>query len=275
MDFTRIPKCDLHTHSSFCDGENSPEKFVLSAIKKGMDAIGFSAHAPMPFETEATAPCISVARYREEVFRLQKKYREQISVFLGLEQDYYAADPAIGYDYLIGAVHCLRMGDEYVFLDRSAKELRSVVKRYFGGDGYRLVSYYYQLVANLPTRTGCEIVGHFDLITKFNGDGSFFDEKDPRYLRAAMDALDALLERDVLFEINSSDCVAGLRKIPYPAPLFLHRIAERRGRVILSSDAHCAGDLMSGFLKSARIARASGLGSVWTLTETGWESHSF
>ena len=272
MDFTRIPKCDLHTHSSFCDGENSPEEFVLSAITKGMDAIGFSAHAPMPFATEATMPCGSVTRYCEEILRLREKYRGQISVFLGLEQDYYAADPAIGYDYLIGAVHCLHMGDEYIFLDRSAEELRETVRRYFGGDVYRLVSHYYQLVAGLPSRTGCDIIGHFDLIAKFNKDGSFFDENGPRYLRAAMDALDALLEQNVLFEINSSDAVAGLRKIPYPAPLFLHRIAERRGRALLSSDAHCAEDLLAGFLDSARIARAAGLGSVWTLSETGWKS---
>jgi len=272
MDFTRIPKCDLHTHSSFCDGEDAPEAFVLSAIEKGMNVIGFSAHSPMPFEAEGAMSTDSVARYREEILRLREKYRGQISVFLGLEQDYYAADPAIGYDYLIGSVHCLRMGDEYVFLDRSAEELREAVKRYFGGDVYRLASHYYQLVAELPSRTGCDIIGHFDLIAKFNKDGSFFDENDPRYLRAAMDALDALLEQNVLLEINSSDAVAGLRKIPYPAPLFLHRIAERRGRVLLSSDAHRAENLLAGFLNSVRIARAAGLGSVWTLSEAGWKS---
>ena len=30
-------KCDLHTHTVFCDGKNTPEEMVLSAIEKGLD----------------------------------------------------------------------------------------------------------------------------------------------------------------------------------------------------------------------------------------------
>ena len=34
---------DLHMHTTFCDGKNTPEEIVLYAIDKGFSAIGFSA----------------------------------------------------------------------------------------------------------------------------------------------------------------------------------------------------------------------------------------
>ena len=46
-------------------------------------------------------------------------------------------------------------------------------------------------------------MGHFDLLTKFNEGDRLFDAGAPRYLDAAMGALDTLLKEDVLFEINT------------------------------------------------------------------------
>ena len=39
---------NLHQHTTFCDGKNTPEEIVLEAIKKGFGAIGFSGHCHMP-----------------------------------------------------------------------------------------------------------------------------------------------------------------------------------------------------------------------------------
>ena len=33
---------NLHQHSTFCDGKNTPEEIVLAAIDKGFDVIGFN-----------------------------------------------------------------------------------------------------------------------------------------------------------------------------------------------------------------------------------------
>ena len=43
-------KADLHTHTSFCDGKNSPEEMVRSAVEKGFDVLGFSGHSYTPFD---------------------------------------------------------------------------------------------------------------------------------------------------------------------------------------------------------------------------------
>jgi predicted metal-dependent phosphoesterase TrpH len=41
---------DLHVHTTFSDGKNTPEEVVLSAIDMGFDAIGFSGHGYTDFD---------------------------------------------------------------------------------------------------------------------------------------------------------------------------------------------------------------------------------
>ena len=41
-------KANYHTHTTWCDGKDSPEAVVLAAIGKGFAAIGFSSHAMLP-----------------------------------------------------------------------------------------------------------------------------------------------------------------------------------------------------------------------------------
>ena len=44
---------DLHMHTVYCDGHDTPEDMVLSAIDKGLDTVGISAHS-YTFSTQAT-----------------------------------------------------------------------------------------------------------------------------------------------------------------------------------------------------------------------------
>ena len=42
-------KTNYHTHTLYCDGKNSPEEVILSAIEKKIDILGFSGHSMYPF----------------------------------------------------------------------------------------------------------------------------------------------------------------------------------------------------------------------------------
>ena len=37
-------KVNLHTHTKYCDGTDSPEELVCEAVKRGFSALGFSGH---------------------------------------------------------------------------------------------------------------------------------------------------------------------------------------------------------------------------------------
>ena len=44
-------KRNYHTHTDFCDGQNTPEEMAEAAAKKGFPALGFSGHSYTDFDT--------------------------------------------------------------------------------------------------------------------------------------------------------------------------------------------------------------------------------
>ena len=64
---------NLHTHSTFCDGKNTPEEMVQLAIKKGFDSIGFSGHSYMSFSKEWSMSLADTEIYKKQITQLQLK----------------------------------------------------------------------------------------------------------------------------------------------------------------------------------------------------------
>lgn len=140
----------------------------------------------------------------------------------------------------------------------------------FSGDFLSLAEAYYQREALVAEKTGCQIVGHFDLVTKFNQDGLFFDESHPRYLSAALEALDSLLRRDIIFEINTGAISRGYRTSPYPSLFLLRTLRQRGGRICITSDAHSAAAVTCAFSQAAELAMACGFRETWVLGRSGF-----
>ena len=263
--------CNLHTHTTFCDGKNSAEEIVQEALRLGMTTIGFSGHSATGLGIFGMTQ-ERQAQYREEILRLKELYRDRICVLLGIEQDYFSGVPTEKFDYVIGSVHYVRCGEEYIPMDSSAKHLTDGAARHFHGDLFALSRAYYETLARIVERTDCDIIGHFDLLTKFNEGGVMFDENDYRYRRVALDVLDALLEKDVRFEINTGAIARGYRRTPYPSPWILRRIAEKKGRIVLNSDAHAKAHLQCFFPEAVQYAKACGVGGIDILTAQGWRT---
>ena len=265
-------RSNLHTHTSFSDGKNTPEEIVKAAIAYGMEAIGFSEHSYTPIDTSYCMSIDGTAQYRAEIERLKAVHKDQIRILCGLELDRFGSAPDVVYDYLIGSVHYVPLGGEYCVVDLGADALMDAVNRHCDGDIYRFVSAYYETVAEVADVTGCDIIGHFDLITKYNEGGRLFDESNPRYLRAATDALDVLLKKDVIFEVNTGAIARGYRKTPYPSPALLRYIAQKGGQITLNADAHRKEHLMYAFEDALHLVRAAGFGSILAMSKSGWIS---
>lgn len=229
---------DLHTHTFFCDGKDSPEDMVLSAIEKGLDTLGILTHSYVEFDLSA---CIAEDRQNEfitEVNRLKEKYKDKIKILCGIEVDYYATSVAEGYDYRLGSLHYFKIGDKYYSLDISIPGFIEMVEKEFGGDYLAVCEEYYRLLADVPRKTKADIIAHIDLITKFNEGERLFDTKDPRYIKAYRAAVDKLVTYGLPFEINTGAISRGYRTSPYPAPDILEYIKEKGGKLIISSDSH-------------------------------------
>ena len=84
---------DLHLHTVYCDGRNTPEEMVVSAIDKGFACIGFSGHSFVSFDPGCGMDDRAVAAYRKEILTLKETYKDRIRIFCGIELDSYSDIP--------------------------------------------------------------------------------------------------------------------------------------------------------------------------------------
>lgn len=234
---------NLHTHTLYCDGKDSPEEIVKTAIKKGFSYIGFSGHSPMGFETDYAMRAQKEEKYFEEITALKEKYAGKIKILCGMEKDFFSIIDTKRYDYTIASVHYVCCDGKYYDVDLSPDALGRVIKEYFGGDPYSYAEEYYRLVSQLSG----DIIGHFDLLTKFDRNNEIFTPKEKRYKKAALSALEVLIAKDSVFEVNTGAMARGYKDMPYPDLWILEEIKKRGGRVILTSDCHDAQNLDYGY----------------------------
>lgn len=229
---------DLHMHTTFCDGKNSPEEMVLSAIEKGLKVVGISCHSYTHFTSECCVTPENELVFVQTVNELKKKYADKIKVLVGIEKDLFTTASNGEYDYVIGSVHYYKRGDKYSFVDRAKDEFIRSVNELFDGDYYSAVEEYYENMALIVEKTNCDIIGHIDLVTKFNKDYNLFDETHPRYVNAYKKAIDKLVKFNKPFEINTGAISRGYKTEPYPSKQILEYIKSKGGKFVLSSDSH-------------------------------------
>lgn len=234
---TRI-KTDLHIHSHFSDGKDSPRDIVLAAMEMGLTTIGFSDHSYAPQDLDCCIPEARIEAYRATVRQLAREFQGRITICCGIEQDLDTPFGTEGYDYAIGSVHHLYKDGVYAAVDHTPEILKDARDRLFGGDIYALAENYYRRVALLPQKHRFRIVGHFDLVSKFNESEPLFDPCHPRYVAAWQAAADSLLKTHRLFEINTGAISRGWKTEPYPSREMIRYIRERGGTFLLSSDSH-------------------------------------
>jgi len=264
--------CSVHTHSTLCDGKNTLAEMARAAFEAGAVSFGASGHShtEIPCDLGCVLPA-DLTAYRAEVLRLRGEYDGRMEVLLGIEQDSLSTQPVPEWaDYWIGSVHNLRSPGGYASVDDSPEKLAEGCRTLFGGDFLSMAEAYFSDVSKMAARRP-SILGHIDLITKFNESGAFFNEEEPRYRAAALEALHAADPKETLLEINTGALSRGYRTAPYPAPFLLREWRDMGGRIILTADAHSARDIVYGYAQAAELARAAGFERSTLLTLSGRE----
>lgn len=263
---------NLHTHTIYCDGKNTPEEMVQFAIDKGFDSLGFSGHSYMHYSRYGNISVENTELCNREVEALKEKYKGQLEIFRGLEVDIFSEIDMSGYDYLIGAVHYLKVGDVYAGFDRSAKDVQAIIDTHFGGDGMAFAKQYYETLSTLPEYGNFDIIGHFDLITKNIDIIPFFDQYSKEYLHMAFDAAHSLKGKIPFFEVNTGAISRGYRKTPYPSIPLLKELKELGFGATISSDCHDGNYLDCAFEDARELLMQCGFTERYILTESGFKA---
>ena len=263
-------KQNLHTHSTFCDGKNTPEEMVQEAIARGFDSLGFSMHSYMSCSQLEGVTLEKLEVYKKEIVRLKEAYRDRLEIFLGIEYDYYSDCSHDEYDYSIISVHYLKTHEGIQCFDMDLTRVQDYIKRYFDDDAMKFAKAYYSLLAQAPKLGKFDIVGHFDLITKNNEVGKFLDTGSKEYLSCALETVHALAGKVPFFEVNTGAVARGYRTSPYPQMEILKELKAAGFGAVISSDCHNKKFLDHGFEDARELLRAAGFDSRFVLTRNGF-----
>ena len=229
---------DLHTHTLYSDGKCGAEEIVLAAIERGLRTVGISDHSYTAFDESYCMKNAALDAYLLEIDALKRKYEGKIRVLAGIEEDLFSESDLSRFDYAIGSVHYLKIGETYYPVDENAEILLAAAEEHFDGDFLKLAELYFEEVGALADKKGVSIVGHFDLISKFNEKRNLFSEDAPRYIAAWEKAADRLLAAGKTFEINTGAMHRGYRSSPYPSPRILTYLKKAGAKFVFGSDSH-------------------------------------
>lgn len=259
-------KSNLHTHSTFCDGKNTLEENVTAAIQKGIKVLGFTSHSMYPFHTESNMKPEKFPAYCQEIHRLQKKYEGQLTIRLGFEADYI---PGITLpchenyadfkpDYLIGSVHFIFQRAGIFGVDNTPEIWAEGAAKFYGGDMKAVIGDYFALQKEMMSLGNFELVGHPDLVRKFNEKFPLFDENEGWYKEYLDDMAKALAKWGGATEINTGAISRGWLTKPYPSQYFLEKLYEAGVPLAITADAHSAENLDCAFDLARQIAKKAG-----------------
>lgn len=269
-----MPWFSYHSgHSGeFCGhARDKLEDIVCTAIERGFTHYGLSEHSPRYREEELYPEEREVGvaglhslfeAYVSEARRLQEKYADRIELLVGFETEKLPADrwastmreirERHGFDYMVGSVHDL--AGQWVDF---SPEMTASVAAHFGSVA-EMQRCYFDSLGELVATLEPEVVGHIDLIRKFDGmEVSIAPEVLPNLDRT----LEVIAETGSRLDVNSGAYRPRMSPV-YPLPEILLRARKMGIGVTLGDDGHGVKNVGEGLDECMRVIAQAGYSEV-------------
>lgn len=256
---------NLHAHSTYDDGKATLRGMIEASMAAGLFSVGISVHSPLPYESGWGVYPDRLDEYITEMHALTREYTGRIDVFTGIEWDILTKTDLPRFEYVIGSVHHMPFGDPGPCVDHKAETTREIIETVYGGDADAMAEAYYAQYDAVANEPAVDIVGHIDLLTKFDEQMGFFTRQTGRYMNAALSAMEKLVGAGKIFEINTGAISRGYRTTPYPDRKLLGALREMGGRITISADAHHPSGAACAFDRAEALARDCGYTSAMVL----------
>lgn len=269
---------NYHTHSNLCDGSASLEEYIEQAIKKNIPSLGFSGHAPIPYKNEWTMTLEKLEEYFRSLKKLKRYYDDQIEIYTGLEVDFIPDLCGPSYfnradlDFIIGSVHILGKYNEAEAweIDYSDTKFKQGLELLFNNSIKGLVTKYYEHIAKMVLNDPPEIIGHLDLIKKFNVNNRYFDETDIWYKDLIYDTLSVISKSNCIVEMNTRGMYKGITNTLYPSSWIINECCKLKIPITLNADVHEPEELSKGYELAAKTIMEAGYREVFILKSRKW-----
>ncbi len=246
---------NYHTHSKFCDGCTEPELVVIKAIELEYKELGFSSHAPYKNDECSIMKIDIVENYFSEINRLKNKYKSDIQILTGLEIDHISGHENYDWfnspelDYTLGSVHFVynKTLGHFISIDEKPEKFIKEIENIYDGNVQNLIHDYYHTIREMVLKYAPDILGHMDIIKKFNQKLHFFDEDTTWYKDEIIETLDAIKTSGTIVEINTRGYYRGWTREFYPSNWIIEKCVDLKIPMIINVDAHHPNHLKEGF----------------------------
>lgn len=266
---------NFHTHSHYCDGKGTIADYLNAASNAGIQWIGFSSHAPLPFSCKWCMKIDDLPGYLAEIDEAKQSF-PGIEIYRGLEVDYIpeVVSPmtfADRLDYTIGSIHFVEsfLGKGWE-IDNTLEIFKDGLHKIFDNNIRAAVTRYLELTRAMLSLTPPDILGHMDKI-KVNAADLFFDESESWYRKEIEKTIDTIENTNTIVEVNTRGMYKKKLSTPYPSPWILEQLYHRNIRITISSDAHHPEDLTREFEPTRRLLADVGFKNVTVLKENDWK----
>ena len=191
-----------------------------------------------------------------DIRALAEKYAGRIRVLCGVEADHIPGVTTpdrsryayLNIDYVIGSIHYVAAPDGgRVPVDHNPQLLAEGIRAHFGGSAEAFIRAYFRQQRDMLTHCDFDIVGHLDLVRKFNAKHPYFDEGAKWYKEELVATADVVAASGKIAEVNTGAISRGWLDDAYPSAFFRELLRERGTRFVLSSDAHSASAVDCAF----------------------------
>lgn len=248
---------NIHMHTHFCDGGDQPEKYVVTAIKKGLPSVGFSAHAPVPFDCNWAVPSHKLKEYIQAVLYVKEEYKSKIQIYLGLELDYfpdlvnYSKDllQSGPFDYFIASVHFI---DSYPdgrrwTIDGPHEEFRKGFSEIFQNNSLEVTRKFFDYTRRMISELKPPVIGHIDKLKMQHRPDCFIPEDNPFFREELLKTLEAAKQSGSIVEINTRALYKKRGDTFYPGQRVFSEMYKMGIKVMVNSDAHLPEEITNEF----------------------------
>jgi histidinol-phosphatase (PHP family) len=272
---------NLHTHSTYCDGKSTLEEHVQKAKELNLKSLGFSSHAPIPFDCKWCMRQENFKKYLQS-FDALKKNTKEVELYAGLEVDYIPAiispsDFSAKLDYTIGSIHFV---DAYA--DGKPWEIDGLhtlfidgLEKIFNNDFKAAFTRYFELTREMIVNSPPTIIGHLDKMKIQNPTNKFFYEKDKWYQDIVKQTIKAIKSSGAIVEVNTRGIYQKKSVDTYPSQWILELIYQQNIPITISSDAHHADDLINQFQSTTNLLHQIGFKKLHILYQDEWKAFTF
>lgn len=221
---------DYHVHTSFSDDSECPMEIMIQrALELQLDEIAFTEHVDYGVKTVLNC---DYKAYFALVQRMKEKYADQIIIRSGIEfgvqletvEPFQQDFEKYPFDFVILSNHQI---DNKEFWNYEYQE---------GKSQQEYQEHYYKAIYDvMKVYKSYSVLGHLDMIKRYDKYGDFPDEKIMKYVDPI---LKLAIEDGKGIEINTSSFKYGLKDL-MPSRRILKRYRELGGELVtIGSDTH-------------------------------------